>query len=298
MKASFLIILIVLKGFNLFSQNLTDNTNRKWKLVWSDEFNYSGQPDDKKWNYENGYIRGLERQLYTVNRPENAVVKDGYLVITGKKEKLENPNYMFKNDPKKRTAYMNKFSNLKAEDLPNNVKNKAQRFADYTSASLTTLNKASWSYGKVEVLAKVPKGKGVWPAIWLLGENRSEVGWPKCGEIDIMEYIGKKNNRVFATVHYADENTKKHVSKYGPIDLKISPNMDFHKYSVEWDDKGFKFFYDDQLYYSTPVYNSGETFKKPFYLLINLALGGKFAGPIDDIALPQKFMIDYVRIYQ
>ena len=297
MKASVLTILLVIKGLNLFSQEQAETPDRKWKLVWSDEFNYAGLPDDTKWSYENGFIRGVEKQLYTVKRKENVTVQNGYLVITGKKESVENPNYQFKKDVNKKATYLRKFKNLKPDEMPNTVKNKAQLYSDYTSASLTTLKKASWTYGKVEVMAKVPEGKGVWPTIWLLGANRAELGWPKCGEIDIMEYTRKRSSNIFSNVHFANSSNV-HVANSGNISLDVSPSLDFHKYSVEWDAKKIKFFIDDKLYHTVSTNNAGETFNKPFYLLINLALGGPFAGPVDDSALPQKFMIDYVRVYQ
>ena len=143
----------------------------EWELVWSDEFNYKGLPDKTKWDYEEGFVRNNESQYYTRARPENASVEGGVLIIECRKERFQPENH----PP-----------------------------VAYTAASLTTLNKESWQYGRIEVRAKLPHGKGVWPAIWMLGTNISEVGWPACGEIDIMEFIGKEPGNIYGTLHYAE----------------------------------------------------------------------------------------------
>ena len=249
----------------------------EWELVWSDEFDYTGLPDKSKWDYEEGFIRNREMQYYTRERSENARVENGTLVIEGRKEQFRNPQY--KPDSKARR--------------------RNPEFAQYTSAALITLKKASWKYGRIEVRAKLPQGKGVWPAIWTLGTNRTSIGWPRCGEIDIMEFVGHDPNRVHANAHYGIDG--KHRSNGGKLETN-APYDDFHVYAIDWYPDRIDFFFDKTLYYSFPVDNAGEgadnPFRKPHYLLINLALGGNWGGEIDDSIFPQKYLIDYVRIYE
>jgi beta-glucanase (GH16 family) len=238
-----------------------------WKLVWSDEFDHPGLPDKSRWGYEEGFIRNGESQYYTVSRPENARVEDGMLVIEGRKE------------------------NFAAAT--------SKKPADYTSASVTTEGKASWTYGRLEVRAKLPEGKGMWPAIWTLGDNIHAIGWPKCGEIDIMEFVGKAPADIHGTIHY-DKNGQ-HASNGGSTPIK-NPSDGFHTYAVEWWPDRIDFFFDDKKYRTSPLADAGvgeeNAFRKPHYLILNLALGGSWGGAIDDSRLPQKFLIDYVRVYQ
>lgn len=237
-----------------------------WKLVWADEFNYTGLPDTNKWGYETGFRRNQESQYYTCARPENARVEDGHLVIECRKENYTPPNH-----------------------AP----------VDYTAASLITKNKASWQYGRIEVRAKLPHGQGVWPAIWMLGTNDSQVGWPRCGEIDIMEFVGKAPKGIHGTVHYAiDGENKSSGSK-----LETNrPWEDYHIYALEWTPKRMDFYFDHHKYHSFAVAKADQgadnPFRAPQYLILNFALGGDWGGPIDDTILPQQFLIDYVRIYQ
>jgi len=173
--------------------------------------------------------------------------------------------------------------------------------AYYTSASINTLGKASWKYGRIEVSSKIPKGLGVWPAIWMMGVNRSQVHWPACGEIDVMEFVGHDSASIFGTIHYAKEGGEGHGSSHNKIET-IRPYDDFHLYALEWDSTELKIFFDDKLYHSFKIENAtiknDNPFRKPFYLLLNLALGGEWGGEIDDAILPQSFLIDYVRVYQ
>lgn len=254
-----------------------DAGDGKWKLVWSDEFDYEGLPDKKKWDYEEGFVRNNEMQFYTRSRKENARVEKGMLVIEGRKEKYENPRYV-----------------PESKDW-----RKKREFASYTAASLITLNKASWKYGRIEVRAKLPHGKGIWPAIWTLGANRSKVRWPGCGEIDIMEFVGKHPNLVHGTVHFAMEG--KHRSDGGKLKTE-KPYADFHVYAIEWNADRIDFFFDDVKYHTFIIDKAGagedNPFRKPHYLLVNLALGGTWGGPIDDSVLPQRYLIDYVRVYE
>lgn len=245
-----------------------------WKLVWSDEFDKDGAPDPAKWDYEEGFVRNNEAQYYTRDRRENARVENGMLVIEGRKEKFPNARYN-----------------------PTASRGPATRpTADYTAASLITRRKADWTFGRVEVRAKLPSGRGVWPAIWMLG---SAGRWPAGGEIDIMEFVGHTPDLVHATVHFQKDG--KHLSSGNR--LKVDrPFADFHVYAVEWFPDRMDFYFDARKYHTFPVPhaedNGRNPFLKPHYLLINLALGGTWGRQIDDDIFPQKFLIDYVRVYQ
>lgn len=258
----------------------TSGLAAQWSLVWSDEFSTPGLPDKTKWDYETGFVRNNELQFYTRDRLENARVEGGNLVIEGRKERYPNPGYKPGSDPKK-------------------SRRSGLEFADYTAASLITKGKASFLYGRIEVRAKLPQGKGVWPAIWMLGTNMPAVGWPRCGEIDIMEFVGKDPDRVHATMHFSREG--KHASKGSNLKAP-SPFNDFHIYAVEWFPDHMDFFFDQQKYFTFQVNDAGpgadNPFRKPQYLLINLALGGSWGGTMDDAVLPQKYLVDYVRVYE
>ncbi|MFC0182040.1 family 16 glycosylhydrolase [Pseudarcicella hirudinis] len=238
--------------------------NIKRKLVWSDEFNYKGLPDSTKWGYEVGHVRNNEPQHYTRKRLENCRVEDGLLVIEARKEKFDT--------------------------------------SAYTSASIMTLGKKTWTYGRFEVRAKVPKGLGVWSAFWMLGENRQAVKWPTCGEIDIMEFVGKDSSQVYGTIHYADSTgTYKY---HGEKPVVGAPYDDFHIYAIEWTKDQIDFYYDELKYFSFDLKKSKKgnenTFQKKFYLLLNLALGreGTLGGKLDKSIVSSKYFVDYVRVYQ
>jgi beta-glucanase (GH16 family) len=233
------------------------------KLVWADEFNYSGLPDTAKWGYEEGLVRNKEAQYYTRARLKNAHVENGNLTISACKEEFEG--------------------------------------AHYTSASLITKGLYEFTYGRIEVRAKLPEGKGTWPAIWTLGANMSRVGWPTCGEIDIMEFVGFEPNKVFANVHTKDYNHTRGNGRGGQITAE-NPYADFHIYAVEWYTDRLDFYFDDKKYYTCPRKGEGIgewPFIEPQYLLINLAIGGTWGGRngIDDAIFPVDYQIDYVRIY-
>lgn len=249
----------------------------EWKLVWSDEFDYTGLPDKTKWDYEEGLVRNFEGQYYQRERLENSRVENGVLVIEGRKEPVRNP--LYKTSP---TDWI-----------------REREFAQYTAASLITLGKASWRYGRIEVRAKLPQGKGVWPAIWMLGTNFKEIGWPLCGEIDIMEFVGHDPNHIHGTVHYDVDG--KHTFKGNKIETQ-APFNDFHVYAIEWFEDRIDFFFDEKKYNTFLIDEAGKgednRFRKPFFLLINLALGGAWGGEIDDSIFPQKYLIDYVRVYE
>lgn len=242
-----------------------------YQLVWSDEFSTDpdGLPDPAKWNYEEGFIRNSESQYYTKARKENARIENGQLIIEGRKESFPNPS------------------------------SQGPRVANYTSAALETQFKADWQYGRIEVKAQLPAGKGVWPAIWTLGTDISQVGWPRCGEIDIMELVGKEPGIIHGTLHYFINGKHNQSGSQLPVG---KPDASFHVYATEWTPTCIDIFVDDRKYFSFDVSkadNHGDNpFHKPHYLILNLALGGTWGGPIDDSIFPQRMTIDYVRIYQ
>jgi beta-glucanase (GH16 family) len=169
----------------------------------------------------------------------------------------------------------------------------------YTSTKITTKDKKSFQYGRMEARAKLPVGHGIWPAFWMLGQNISQVGWPKSGEIDILEYIGREPHMVFTTLHTQDShgntiNTKK----------TSFPNIEegFHVFALDWTKDKMDFFVDDVLVYTfQPEIKNENTwpFDKPFYFILNVAIGGNFGGPaVDDTVFPQDFIVDYIKVYQ
>jgi beta-glucanase (GH16 family) len=234
-----------------------------YKLVWSDEFDKAGRPDPKKWGFEKGFLRNDEKQFYT-DRPENVRIEGGNLVIEAKKD------------------------NWQGHEI--------------TSASVTTEETAAWTYGKFEVRAKLPKGRGTWPAIWMLGKNIDTVDWPNCGEIDIMENVGYDPDRIHFNIHTEAYNHVKGTNKGANIEVK-DPWAAFHVYSVEWTPTQLEFFCDGK---STFVFKKESDdpavwpYAKPEFLILNLAIGGSWGGNkgVDDAIFPARYEIDYVRIYQ
>lgn len=169
----------------------------------------------------------------------------------------------------------------------------------YTSARITTKGKKEFQYGYFEAKAKLPVGHGIWPAFWMLGANIDSVGWPKCGEIDILEYVGKEPNTVFTSLHTQDShgntvNTKK--TKIETIE------QGFHLYAIDWNPDKIDFYVDNQLVYTFNPRHKTEAvwpYNQPFYFLINVAIGGNFGGPdVDDSIFPQEFIVDYIKVYQ
>jgi beta-glucanase (GH16 family) len=234
-----------------------------WTLVFSDEFETPGALDPAKWGYEVGYIRNDEKQYYT-SRSENVRVEGGSLVIEARKEPY-------------------------------------QGYA-YTSASVNTRGRFEFLYGRVEVRAKLPTGNGTWPAIWMLGTNIGQVGWPTCGEIDIMENVGFEPTRIYGTIHTAAYNHVAGTAKGSNVTI-ANPLEDFHVYAMEWYADRIEIFVDGQRYFTFRNEGTGSRtwpFDKPQYLLINLAIGGSWGGQkgIDDTLFPHRYLIDYVRIYR
>lgn len=241
-----------------------DRLGSEWELVWSDEFDGNGLPDSQKWTYEVGYIRNNEKQYYTEARKENIRMENGYLIIEARNEPYEGFHY--------------------------------------TSASINTRESETWTYGRFEIMAKLPTGNGTWPAAWMLGANISEVGWPACGEIDIMENVGFDPHRVHGYVHTQAYNHTIETQRGATLELE-APYDNFHLYAIEWQEDRIDFFVDEILYFTFEK-ESGDPdvwpFDKPHYLLLNLAIGGGWGGQqgIDDSIFPQQYIIDYVRVYQ
>lgn len=241
-------------------------SQNSYRLVWSDEFNYTGLPDNKKWGYNTGNDGwgNNELQFYTAKRKENANVSGGLLTIKAIKENYQG------------TAY--------------------------TSARLLTKAKATWKYGRVEVRAKLPKGRGVWPAIWMLSADTAYGDWPGNGEIDIMEFVGYNPDSVFATVHTKAYNHTIGTQKTKGIQRKDFSSA-FHVYAMEWTEKQISMFIDGQKYFEFNNEGTGYEawpFDKPFFLVLNLAIGGGWGGKmgVDDKIFPQAMLVDYVRVYQ
>lgn len=252
-----------------------------WKLAWSDEFDKPGLPDPAKWNYEEGFIRNNEAQYYTRERSENARVEKGMLVIEARKEQFKNAAY----DP----------------GSTNRNARRSKEYAEYTSASLITRGKAAWTYGRIEVKAKLPEGRGTWPAIWTLGTER-QAGWPACGEIDIMEFVGFEPGIIHANVHTKKYNHMKGNNKGSQITIADASTA-FHVYALEWSPQKLDFFVDGKKYFTYDNEGSGADawpFDKDQYLILNLAIGGAWGGSkgIDPSIFPQRYYIDYVRVYQ
>jgi beta-glucanase (GH16 family) len=249
----------------------------KGKLIWSDEFDYTGLPDLARWTNEVGFIRNNEAQYYTAGRKENARVENGSLIIEARKEEFKNPEFR-----------------------PGARGRRGREFADYTSASLTTQGHFSWTYGRIEVRAKLPRGRGVWPAIWTLGTNVNAVGWPACGELDIMEYVGFDPNVIYANIHAGKRGHR--MDKGDHIQIE-KPYDSFHVYAMDWHPDRLEFSVDGKTYltYKKPEGADDATwpFDKPVFLILNLAIGGEWGAQkgIDPSIFPQRYEIDYVRVY-
>ena len=244
-----------------------------WQLVWSDEFDYEGLPDSTKWGYDVGGDGwgNNELQYYTERRLENARVEDGHLVIEARKEPYEG--------------------------------------RDYTSARLVTRDKGEWTYGRFEARAKLPSGRGTWPAIWMLAAETTYGAqyWPDNGEIDIMEHVGFDPGVVHASVHTRAYHHSIGTHKTGTIQVP-SADEAFHVYAVEWTSEAIRAFVDGEPYFTfenerlandSAGYEAWP-FDQPFFLLLNIAVGGNWGGMegVDPDVWPQRMEVDYVRVYQ
>jgi len=245
-----------------------ENMDADYQLVWSDEFDYNGLPDSTKWGYDaegNEYGWGNnEAQFYTIGKLKNAKVENGLLNIVARKEDYQGKSY--------------------------------------TSARL--VSKADWQYGKIEVNAKLPAGTGTWSAIWMMpgGWTFKDGNWPDIGEIDILEHVGHDLGVIHASAHSKDYQWQKQTQKTATI-VVPDVNKEFHSYILEWTPNVLKAFVDDSLYFEYQNEGLGESkwpYNKPFYLILNVAVGGAW-GSVEGIyedAFPQTMEVDYVRVYQ
>lgn len=242
-----------------------------WQLSWSDEFNgpNSSSPDSSKWSFElgGGGFGNHELETYTARRA-NAEQRDGHLVITARKEDLTGPDGVARH---------------------------------YTSARIRTQGHFAQAYGRFEARLQLPAGKGIWPAFWLLGNDIGNVGWPRCGEIDIMEEIGDPAT-VYSTLHGPGYSGDKAISAKFPLPSGQTTNSGFHVYAVEWSPNSIKFFFDDRLIVErTPAdlpAGAHWAYDHPFFVILNLAVGGDWPGnPDATTTFPQQMLVDYVRVY-
>ena len=251
-------------ALTLFSFTLHVHSQKK--LIWADEFDKNGLPDSTKWGYNVGGTGwgNNELQFYTDSRKENASASNGHLVIEARME-----NYKEKK---------------------------------YSSARLVSKNKGDWKYGRIEVKAKLPHGKGIWPAIWMLPTHWKYGGWPKSGEIDIMEFVGYMPDSLFGSVHTGLYNHTIGTQKTKGISLKDLPTA-FHVYAIEWTADKIDFLIDNKKYFEFKNEHSGPgawPFDQEFHIILNIAVGGNWGGKhgVDDSIFPQRMSIDYVRVYQ
>ncbi|WP_298646664.1 glycoside hydrolase family 16 protein [uncultured Proteiniphilum sp.] len=248
-------------------QTITTPTGT-WQLVWDEEFEYTGLPDSTKWGYDtegNSWGWGNnEAQYYTAGDSTNAYVRDGLLTITARIDSTGGKRY--------------------------------------TSARLRTKGKGDWLYGRFEIRAKLPTGKGTWPAIWMLPTDWAYGGWPASGEIDIMENVGYDPDTIVGSAHTKSYNHVQQTEKNAKIHVPTC-YADFHLYALEWEENEYRVYVDDTHYFTFKNEDTGFAewpFDKQFHLLLNLAIGGNWGGQrgIDDSLFPHRFLIDYVRVYQ
>lgn len=241
--------------------------NPGWSLVWSDEFNQpdGSSPDPTKWTFDTGGGGWGNGELeYYTSRTNNVRIVGGMLVVQANQENYQG--------------------------------------SSYTSARLKTQGVRSWKYGRMEARIKIPYGQGMWPAFWMLGTNITSVGWPTCGEVDIMENIGREPSTVHGTVHGPGYSGANGIG--GPCNLPGNPAFanDFHIYAVEWTTNQIKFYVDNYQYFSVNPASlpGGDTwvYTQPQFVLLNLAVGGGWPGNPDGTTIfPQQMIVDYVRIY-
>jgi beta-glucanase (GH16 family) len=272
------LVTLILISSSCIAQSVNGSTTKApppksgWTLVWSEEFNQpdGSPPDPAKWTaLSGGGGWGNQEIEYYTSRPENVHVEHGNLVIIARMEAYTGPDGV-------------------------------QR--PYTSARLETKGKFEQLYGRIEARIKIPGGQGMWPAFWMLGNDIDRNPWPACGEIDIMENIGKEPSTVHGTLHGVG---------YGPSGVTAAFTLangkkfadDFHVFAVEWEPRQIRFYVDDVLYATDIPENApaGATwpFEHPEFILLNLAVGGEWPGyPDDETHLPQQMLVDYVRVYE
>jgi beta-glucanase (GH16 family) len=262
---SSLVLIAVLTSLISCNNNETQTVITKTQLVLAEEFDSGTAPNSSIWSYDigtgaNGWGNN-EFQYYT-NRPQNIKIENGILKITAIKEQFMG--------------------------------------SGYTSARILTKGKFEQKYGRIEARIKMPLGKGLWPAFWMLGANSNTVIWPQCGEIDIMEYLGNNPTTIFGTVHGPGYYGGNAVSKNYSLPNNRFDN-DFHIFGIEWDENQINYYVDNVLYNQiTPAKVPGEwVFNQPFYIILNMAVGGNFPGPPNaETVFPQTMQIDYIRVYQ
>ena len=259
------------------------NEEGRYEMVWSDEFNIDGPLNEKDWTYEKGFVRNFEPQWY---QKENAICRDGNLILTAKKERKLNPNY-----------------SPDSQSWPKN-----RQYAEYTSCSVITKHKHDLKYGRMEVRAKIPTTSGAWPAIWSKGYRENNGNWPACGEVDILEFYTRQ---LLANVAWSNDkgqsiwNTKKYpFTKYLEKDPLWSDK--YHVWRMDWDEEYIRLYLDGQLMNETRQESTAQPvgerckvefpFKTPMFILLNLAL--RPSDGIDESAFPLHYYIDYVRFYQ
>ncbi len=260
-------------------------SSENWRLVWSDEFNRAGVPDPAAWSFEQGFARNHEAQWYT---DTNAVCRNGCLVIEARAADKPNPLY-----------------DANASDW-----RRCRERIRYTSSSINTAGKKEFRFGRIEVRAKIPVSSGAWPTIWLLGRDME---WPSCGEIDMMEYyLIDSVPHILANACWGTD--KRFDAKWNSAKIPMAhftgKDADwadkFHVWRMDWDERAIKLYLDDELLNEIPLSETvngaigggKNPFTEPMYILLNLALGGDNGGKIDDAALPMRYLIDYVRVYQ
>jgi beta-glucanase (GH16 family) len=243
---------------------ISPETRDGYSLVWTDDF-AGTSVNTSDWNFEIGTgTNGWGNNELQYYRQENTTVAEGYLIITARKENFSGSNY--------------------------------------TSSRLTTKDKKDFLYGRYDIRAKLPRGQGIWPALWMLGDNISNVGWPACGEIDIMEMIGGSNREktVHGTVHWSNESNI-HAQYGGSKTISEGTYSDqFHVYSIEWTSTYIKWYIDDVFFHqidTTPAHLS--EFREPQFFIFNLAVGGNWPGSPDaNTIFPQQLIVDYIRVFQ
>ena len=233
-----------------------------WNLIWQDEFD-SDTINTANWTYDiDGWGWGNGEAQYYTDRPENVRIENGMLVIEARQEKYED-------------SY-------------------------YTSARLKTQGLQNFQYGRIEARLKVPSGKGLWPAFWMLGSDFNGNNWPDCGEIDIMEYIGKEPDLIFGTLHGPGYSGALGFSKWNRQTYNIAD--DYHTYAIEWEADEIRWYYDGGHYFTVTPTDIGDrewVFEDPFFIILNLAIGGQLPGPVGlDTEFPARYYVDYVRVYQ
>ena len=232
-------------------------------LKWSDEFN-ENSIDNNIWNYDLGGSGwgNNELETYTNNTKNSFITSGGYLVLEARQEPFGSANY--------------------------------------TSARMLTLGKKDFTYGRIDVRAKLPKGQGIWPAIWMLGSNIASTPWPACGEIDMMELLGNQPNKVYGTAHWS--NGGQGASLGGNYTMPSGDfSQGFHVFSIVWDSSKIEWYIDNQKYFTAPKSSMVGTypFDNPFFIILNVAVGGAWPGNPDvTTVFPQRMIVDYIRVYQ